>query len=203
MVSKKSGLMLSIVGILSIMVSVMYISSCTRPLQDNPYSCNYVVCYNGGHCDSARCKCPVGYEGTDCSIATVDRFYGYWQLTATNIGSDSVQNIGQDSTYVVELKNTATKTSFFINNFDNNLNYSHVVCTLDSMNANLPDSVNALYFDMDTTAIQNMYYDHYRIRGGSGYFQSPDSIFATVYIRHLNSTVNWQNDTFELKMRKL
>ncbi len=196
MVSKKSGLVISVIGVLALIFSVAYMSSCTRTPQEFPYSCNYVVCYNGGHCDSAKCKCPVGYEGKDCSVKTVDHFYGYWKLRTKNIGSDSLINIGKDSTYTVQLAATATFTTFFINNFNNNPNYSHVVCNLDS--------THKTDFSIDTTSIQNMYYDHYRIRGGYGFYvPGKDSISALIYIRHLNSTSNWENDTFTVSMKKI
>lgn len=195
MVSKKNGLVLTVIGIITILFTVGYITSCTRPIQEFPYSCNYVVCNNGGLCDSGKCKCPVGYEGKDCSVRTVDKFLGYWKVRATNIGSDTARLVGKDTVYTVQLKNSAAQTSFFINNFNNNINYSNVLCQLDSVNKN--------DFSIDTTMIQNMYYDHYRIRGGYGFIAKTDSISAIVFIRSLNSTVNWQNDTFKIQMVRL
>ncbi len=195
MVSKKSGLVITVIGILSFLLSVTYISSCTKPLEDNPWSCNYVVCNNGGRCDSAKCHCPVGYEGKDCSVVTVKKFYGLWRVTSKNIGSDTARYVGKDSVYTIEFKESATLTTFFIYNFNNNSTYNNVLCKLDSVTKN--------NFAIDTTMAQNMYYDHYRIRGGFGYLFDEDSVSALVFIRSLNSAVNWQNDTFSLKMRRL
>jgi hypothetical protein len=195
MVSKKSGLVITIVGVLSFLLSVTYISSCTKPLEDNPWSCNYVFCDNGGTCDSGRCLCPIGYEGSDCSKKSVAKFYGRWRVTATNIGSDTARLIGKDSVYDIEFKESASLTTFFIYNFNNNSNYNNVLCRVDSINKN--------DFAIDTTMAQNMFYDNYRIRGGFGFLYKDDSVDATVYIRSINSNVNWQNDTFRLKMRRL
>ncbi len=194
MVSKKSGLVISAIGVLSFLFSVAYISSCTKPIAEFPYSCNGIVCNNGGHCDSAKCKCPVGYEGKFCDTKSVDKFFGFWKLTSTVIGSDSANCVGKDSVYTVELKETATPTTFFVYNFGGNPYYSELVCLLDSTYKN--------NFRIDTTSSINMVYDHYRIRGGWGFLYRPDSISAIVFIRRLNTTVNWQNDTMTLALVK-
>jgi len=196
MVSKKSGLVISVIAILSVVLSVTYISSCTKPLDSNPWSCNYVVCTNGGLCDSGKCVCPIGYEGKDCSVKTIKKFYGFWKARFTRIGSDSVQYVGKDTVFNMELKESATPTTFFIYNFFGNPNYSNILCRLDSINNN--------YFRIDTTAAQNMYYDHFRIRWGWGVLYGTDSIAGKVIIRSINSSVNWQNDTFNyyLKLKK-
>lgn len=193
MVRKKGGLIITIIGVLSFLFSVVYVSSCTRPLEDYPWSCNYVVCNNGGRCDSGVCICPVGYEGTDCSYKTINKYIGYWQFRGITVGSDTVQEVGTDTTYNIHLDSTATYTTFFIRNFYNNVNYSTVLCHIDSNNTN--------DFWIDTTSSLNMDYDQFRIRGGWG-TNFGDSIVAIVFIQRLNSTVNWQRDTIRFTCKR-
>jgi len=190
MVNKKSSLVIAAIVTISFFLSVAWVS-CTKPLENYKYSCNNVVCNNNGYCDSAKCVCPVGYEGAHCEIGSVKKFFGAYGLKATIIGSDSVTWVNRDTTYDVLLRNTATPTTFFIDNFAGDPFYSSIVCTIDSTHN------HNFYFD--TTSRTNMVYDHYRIKGGFGYLVG-DSIKATVFIRHLNATVNWQNDTMTLLM---
>jgi len=197
MISKKDGLVTAGLAILCIFFATVYVSvsSCTRPLEDNPWACNYVYCQNGGRCDSAKCKCPTGFEGTDCSVATIEKFLGNWRMHVTYVGSDSAGLVGKDTTYISDWKATATSTTFFINRFDDNPYYNNVTCVLDTVDKNR--------FNMDTTAVLNMMYDHYRIRKGWGVIYNGDSISAWIAVRRLNATVNWQNDTIVLAARKL
>lgn len=195
MISKKGGLVFTVAAVLTFLISVINISSCTRPLDENPYACNGVVCKNGGGCDSGRCKCPVGYEGSDCSIVSVNKYFGYWNVHATIIGSDSTKDIGDDSAFTVYLHSSSTKTTFFIDNFYGNQLYNNMVCILDS--------IHNYDFGIDTTSPLNMYYDHYRFRGGWGSLYGSDSISGLVFIKHLNSTVNWQVDTVRLSFKRL
>ncbi len=194
MVSKKSGLVATVLGILSIVFSATYISSCTKPLDEKPWTCNYVVCTNGGLCDSGKCVCPVGYEGKDCSVKTVKKFYGFWRSHFKFTGSDSANLVGKDSLFDMELKASATNTSFFIYSFFGNPNYSNVLCIVDSANTN--------YFRIDTTSAQTMYYDHFRIRGGWAVLYGTDSIAGSVWTRSINRSFNWQNDTFNFYLLK-
>jgi hypothetical protein len=110
------------------------------------------------------------------------------------VGSDSANWVNRDTTYNVLLERTATPTTFFIDNFAGDPFYSKIVCILDSS--------YHYGFRIDTISRTNMVYDHYRIQGGSGYIVN-DSVFATVFIRHLDASVNWQNDTLKLRLHKL
>lgn len=190
MLSKKNSLIVAALVTVSSFLTAAYVS-CTKPLQSVKYSCNGVVCSNGGYCDSARCICPVGYEGMHCETGTVDKFIGRFGLTSTVIGSDSLALVNSDTTYDVLFRRTATPTTFFIDNFAADPLYSSIVCLLDSNNLN--------HFFIDTTSRLNMAYDHYRIVTGQGTLTG-DSVLAFVVTRHLTSTVNWQNDTMRLKM---
>lgn len=195
MVSKKNGLVITVLGILSLFVSVIYISSCTRTPGEFPYSCSGVVCKNGGKCDSGKCVCPVGFEGTNCATGTVDKFIGYWKVTQTVLGSDSANLVNTQTTYTMRLMRTATNTTFFLYNFNDNPTYSSLICRLDS--------INKSDFGMDTTSATNMIYDQFRVRNGYGFMYNNDSISMKVFVRRLNSTVNWQNDTMALGLKRL
>ncbi len=195
MVSKKNGLVITVLGILSLFVSVIYISSCTRTPGEFPYSCSGVVCQNGGRCDSGKCVCPVGFEGTNCATGTVDKFIGYWKVTQIVLGSDSLSLVNTQTNYTLRMMPTATNTTFFLYNFNNNPAYSSLICRLDSN--------NKADFGIDTTSATNMIYDQFRIRNGYGFMYTNDSISMKVFVRRLNSTVNWQNDTLALGLKRL
>ena len=49
-------------------VSAVVYSSC---VQD---ACNNVSCLNGGSCGNGVCRCPTGYEGTQCETLSIARF---------------------------------------------------------------------------------------------------------------------------------
>lgn len=53
--------------------STVFYTSCTKD------ECKDVVCNNGGTCITGTCSCPTGYEGSDCSIITRDKFKGDWK----------------------------------------------------------------------------------------------------------------------------
>ncbi len=39
-------------------------------------SCKTLMCRNGGTCDNEECRCPDGWEGTQCEIPSANRFVG-------------------------------------------------------------------------------------------------------------------------------
>lgn len=41
-------------------------------------SCSTLKCRNNGTCADGFCRCPEGYEGTQCEIASIDRFLGVY-----------------------------------------------------------------------------------------------------------------------------
>lgn len=195
MVSKKSGWVFTVLGVLAIIFSVSYISSCTKPIEDDPYSCHYVSCNNGGRCDSGRCVCPLGYEGTDCSKKFAAKYYGFWRTKFKNVGSDSVGEVGKVKEFVMELKESASLTTFFIYNFEGNSSYNNILCRIDSSNHDA--------FGIDTSAAQNMYYDVYKIRKGWAVYYEHDSISGMLYTVRLTPTYNWRRDTFAITLTKL
>jgi len=195
MVSKKNSLVITLLAVVTLFVSVVYVSSCTKSPGEFPYSCSGVVCKNGGRCDSGRCVCPVGFEGADCATGTIDKYIGYWGVNQKIVGSDSANLVNTDTNYTMRLMRTATNTTFFLYNFNNNPSYSSLLCKIDSIQTG--------YFNVDTSASANMLYDNFRIRIGFGVINTTDSIFVKLYVRRLNSTVNWQNDTLELRLNRL
>jgi len=63
-------------------IAIFVISSCEKNVCDN------VTCFNGGSCNVGTCKCPVGWEGPQCSYKSVDRFIGgYVGLTKCDMGA--------------------------------------------------------------------------------------------------------------------
>ncbi len=199
MVNKKNNIIITaIAGILSLFM-VVYMS-CSKANKDMTV-CKNVVCRNGGHCnDSSKCVCPVGFEDTVCGTSTVGKYVANWGVVQKIIGSDSTQYIYRDSlkndtTYSVSLKTTATPTTFYITNFNNNPYYSNVVCTLDS--------INSYHFTIDTISPFQMIYYSYQVLKGSGDLnKTKDTINASFITRHKNHTTNWEVDTVTLQMVK-
>jgi len=198
MVSKKSSFVIAaIVTIFSIII-VVY-PSCKK--QDNsPNVCENIVCQNNGYChvDTTHgnhfvCVCPTGYEGAYCATVSVAKYIGLWTMTQTVIGSDSANFIGVSYKYTAYLAQTATPTTFFINNFSNVPDYNDIVCTLDSSASN--------HFFMDTISAYHMLYDHYKLLYGSGTISNNgNSISDTFATRHLSPTTNWIDDTFAVTL---
>ena len=191
MLSKRSSIIIAAIGALFCFLSVAYVS-CTKP-GSSPL-CNGVTCENGGYCLKGNCICPAGYEGINCGTASVDKYIGPWDVNQRIVGSDSINVIGKDSLYTVDLLRTATPTSFFINNFMGNANYNNIICILDTLNTS--------NFAVDTTRGIYMLFDNVAVRPNShGTINTGNrTISASVYLRFLNSTHNWEVDTLSLSM---
>ncbi len=192
MLTNKSRIIIAAMGTILCFLSAVYVS-CTK-IGPSP-SCNGVVCKNGGYCNHGSCVCPVGYEGTDCGTASVAKFIGAWDVKQTTIGSDSPSVKGQVSNYTTFFKNTATPTTFFIDNFLGNPNYNQLVCIIDSVNTN--------NFVIDTIRDQNMIFGTVYIRPNSNgsFITATRRVSANVVLRHLTATHNWQIDTFAMDMK--
>jgi hypothetical protein len=195
MISKRSGRIIATVVTLFSFLAVTYVS-CKKSTQEY-VRCENVICENGGYCaldstrpEKHRCNCPIGFEGANCGIASAKKYFGTWDMHQKILGSDSLAYKGKDTTYVVFLQQTATPTTFFINNFFNDPYYNYITCTLDS--------TDSYKFVIDSISAFHMVYDHYKIQdGGYGNFIRPadTSIFGTFVIRFKNKTTNWQIDT--------
>lgn len=70
--------LISTIAFIGIAFTVLY-SSCADD------SCLKLKCRNGGTCANEKCKCPTGYEGTQCELLAADRFRGaYKGITQIN-----------------------------------------------------------------------------------------------------------------------
>jgi len=200
MVNKKSSVIIAAIIGLFCFLSVVYISSCTKP--GIPVSCDGIVCNNGGFClvDSAtgkpapQCICPSGFEGSNCATASVTKYLGTWTVVQTNIGSDSAKAVGTDTVYSVTIERSATPTTFMIDGLCGDQNYNDIVCTIDSLNSS--------DFVLDSTSAFHMIFDHFKLTKNSyGVIIPGKEIDDTLYTRHLNSSINWVHDTFKIVMR--
>jgi cellobiose-specific phosphotransferase system component IIB len=61
--------LITAIAFFGIAASVLY-TSCEKD------SCLDLKCHNGGSCAEGFCRCPTGYEGTECEIKSVDKFLG-------------------------------------------------------------------------------------------------------------------------------
>lgn len=191
MLSKRGSIFIAAISAIFCIFSVAYVS-CTK-VGGSP-ACNGVMCLNGGYCKAGACKCPSGYQGATCGTAVVTKYLGSWNVHQTVIGSDTTRMIGKDSLYTVFLKKTATPTTVFMDNFLGNASYNDLLCTIDSLNSQ--------NFSLDTLRDFNMWYEHVNIRSGSyGVLQSNDTVInASIIIRYINTTHNWQVDTLRMIM---
>lgn len=197
MLNKKNGIVIAALIAVCSFVMVTY-TSCQKK-GTNANVCEGVVCQNDGFChiDSAThkpyCTCPTGYEGPNCATVSVKKYLGQWDITQTVIGTDSAHFLGTVYQYEAFLEQTATPTTFFINNLSDNKNYNEIICTIDS--------VNSGHFYMDTISAYHMLYDHYTILYGGGHINAAGNyITDTFATRHLSPTSNWIHDTFSVTM---
>jgi hypothetical protein len=198
MVNKKSGNIIAVIIAMFSLIAITY-TSCTTPAA-NLNNCEGVLCNNGGYCyvDSLtkirHCVCPKGFEGPTCATPSVSKYFGTWNLTQKITSADStIPAADSVSHYIVNLVQSATPTTFFINNFSGNIFYNEIVCTLDS--------TNSYIFTIDTLSAFHMIFDNYRLLYGYGSISNNDSLIrATFAIKHLTPTTNWVYDTISLYM---
>jgi hypothetical protein len=200
MVSKRSNIIIASVVALLCFLTLAWMS-CKRT--DSLSRCEGVVCQNAGVCkyDSVGnkqmpvCHCPVGWEGSDCSIVSVQKYLANWNNIQSITWSDSTRYIHDSSSYPLYLVSASTPTTFFINNFFDNSYYNNIICTLDS--------TNSYAFTIDTLSDFEMNFSHYHILWGQGVI-SPDqsTIDANMYIKYKNKSTNWEVDSISFHMIK-
>ena len=71
--------LISAIAFVGVSSSVLY-TSCTED------SCKTLICRNGATCADGQCKCPTGFEGTQCEKRAADRYIGFYvgQLNIDN-----------------------------------------------------------------------------------------------------------------------
>ncbi|HLO69463.1 MAG TPA: calcium-binding EGF-like domain-containing protein [Flavipsychrobacter sp.] len=70
--------LVSAIAFLGVSSTILY-TSC------NDDSCKKLNCRNGGTCADDLCKCPSGYEGSQCENKIADRYIGvYYGITKVN-----------------------------------------------------------------------------------------------------------------------
>ena len=73
-------LFLTCILLSGIAITILY-TSCVKNVCDN------VTCQNGGSCNSGVCRCPLGYENTQCQTLSITRYLGMY------VGSTSCDNL--------------------------------------------------------------------------------------------------------------
>ena len=191
---KRSNFIIAALLVLFSVITVAYMS-CSKAT--NGPMCTGTTCTNGGVCSindtthKPMCTCPTGYEGTNCSTVSVNKFLGGWNMRQIVTGSDSTAYNNDTSYYQVTLAAAHTPTTFFIDNFFNDQEYNNIICTLDPTNSN--------NFGIDTISAYFMVYNHFIIQGGYGDINN-DTINAILYIQFKNASTNWQIDTIAFKL---
>lgn len=75
--------------------------------------CESITCKNGGTCVDGTCKCPLGYEGANCEIASKSKFVGSFTATDNCPAPDSSRTQLQ---YTVTITPGASATQVYIIN---------------------------------------------------------------------------------------
>src|SRR5690242_8233152 len=101
---KKSMMMRSLLS--GIFASLLLIAACSSD------KCKNVNCQNGGTCDNGTCNCTNGYEGTDCSVLSIQKFIGLW-------AAGDVCTTGTYSYSIGVSASNVSVTGIVINNFGN------------------------------------------------------------------------------------
>ena len=83
--------------------TVMFFNAC----ESDP--CKDVTCLNGGVCVSGTCDCASGYEGTDCSTISRDKFTDTWTVNEDCSSS-------APASYIVSITNGSGITDVLISN---------------------------------------------------------------------------------------
>jgi hypothetical protein len=113
------SLLLTAIAFLGISTMVLF-SSC----EQDP--CAELNCQNGGVCSDGFCRCPIGFEGSECTISTASRFVGTY-LGSRNCSdvppiADSITielisdpniirlHLGSETNPAIELDGTATNS---------------------------------------------------------------------------------------------
>lgn len=109
------------------LVVVVFLNACSS---DN---CKNVNCQNGGTCNDGTCACATGYEGTDCSVLSIQKFLGSW-------AASDVCNTGNYS-YTVTVTASPTITIVLINNFGNFGVDKNVNATVEGSSLIVPQQV--------------------------------------------------------------
>lgn len=67
-------------------------------------SCTRLTCRNGGSCSEGFCRCPTGYEGSECQDRISARFVGFYYGT-TNCDTDPAPVLDSAAIFVVKQPN--------------------------------------------------------------------------------------------------
>ena len=89
--------------------------------------CSNVVCLNGGFCANGDCNCPLGYEGSDCSIEKMPtsvrinsiRLVRYPMTTTSGAGWDGLAGNGPDVFLTINSGTVSNLNDFISGRVDN------------------------------------------------------------------------------------
>ena len=79
---------------------IFFYSSCTTD------PCKDVICLNDGVCNSGTCSCAAGYEGTDCSTLSRDKFIGTWNVVGNMAGANGAASGPDNYTATITASST-------------------------------------------------------------------------------------------------
>lgn len=102
-------------------------------------SCKAIICRNGGTCDDEQCRCPDGWEGTQCEILSGNRFIGTYD-GITKINDLPVNIDSADVYYIVSEDSIPTIEAYIYSRLPEKLHgkavNDHIIIT-DQPNKNI------------------------------------------------------------------
>ncbi len=145
------------------LVSTVLYTACEKDV------CNNVSCQNGGSCNMGVCRCPVGYENTQCQTKSITRYLGTFAgtiscdnltqildtawITADNVAPNTVA-VKLKSIYKTKgllhgyVKNNESVYSIVVTNNDSSATFAHIY----SINLQADRNLIIHSYDLDYTS---------------------------------------------------
>lgn len=92
-------------GIFMTIATAVTYTSCTHD------SCKAVMCRNGGTCADEFCRCPHGYEGSQCEIISRNKFLGTYEGQTQINGGPVMRDAAIVEVFHEQTSNTALKVT--------------------------------------------------------------------------------------------
>jgi len=107
-------------------------SSCGKKNSTSPNKCQNVSCKNNGICNVGLCSCPNGFEYTDCSVVSMDRYAGTWTMHDSVIGSDHPAMKGTASSYNITIAGIpGSSIDFYLSGIAGNTGFQNLPCHME------------------------------------------------------------------------
>ncbi len=202
MEKRNANILFTFLITISCFFAVVY-TSCSKS-NDNPASCDGILCQNGGQCRNGKCVCPYGYEGANCEKNYHDKYIGGWNVHETLIGSSvDTHGVKRDSLYTILIVSSSSNpsgvsspTSFFIQQMLGNPSYVNLACVVDTPSSSSTTNSSAFYI----SANQIIGGGKLTVYSGTGNIDNTLNTITGVYVRNRlgSSTTIYDTLTFTM-----